>query len=196
MGAFAPPAAWNKPKAKPPAVDPAVREAPLKALLALGLEKLATAGCDDRCYAATTPGRPLCVLVPGGGSGPTDAGLWSTLDFAIADPEAGAVCHYAALALARGWSVCVAPPASGSAEDADTIDAAVKAARRAGDAPVVAVVAHSLGGAAAAAWLRRRDQGRGFGSSRGLRDVHQLTQGPAGSRPLCVPSSSATAQGS
>ena len=71
MGAFAPPAAWNKPKAKPPAVDPAVREAPLKALLALGLEKLATAGCDDRCYAATTPGRPLCVLVPGGGSGPT-----------------------------------------------------------------------------------------------------------------------------
>ena len=59
MGAFAPPAAWNKPKAKPPAVDPAVREAPLKALLALGLEKLATTGCDDRCYAATTPGRPL-----------------------------------------------------------------------------------------------------------------------------------------
>ena len=160
MGAFAPPAAWNKPKAKPPAVDPAVREAPLKALLALGLEKLATAGCDDRCYAATTPGRPLCVLVPGGGSGPTDAGLWSTLDFAIADPEAGAVCHYAARVLARGWSVCVAPPASGSAEDADTIDAAVKAARRAGDAPVVAVVAHSLGGAAAAAWLRRRDRSK------------------------------------
>ena len=160
MGAFAPPAAWNRPKAKPPAVDPAVREAPLKALLALGLEKLATAGCDDRCYAATTPGRPLCVLVPGGGSGPTDAGLWSTLDFAVAEPDAGAVCHYAARVLARGWSVCVAPPASGSAEDADTIDAAVKAARRAGDAPVVAVVAHSLGGAAAAAWLRRRDRSK------------------------------------
>ena len=49
---------------------------------------------------STRARREKSAQVPGGGSGPSDAGLWSTYELAAAEPSAGAVWPYAARACA------------------------------------------------------------------------------------------------
>ena len=95
MGAFGPPpggyGAENerlKLQKFADATDAYSREAPLRALFELGLTRVAP---GSRCLRRAVPGAPTCLLIPGGGSGPQDAGLWSTIDFALQRPDAGRV---------------------------------------------------------------------------------------------------------
>ena len=105
MGAFAPPpGGYGEPARQKMAgfqqqTDAWTREGPLRALFELGLQRVHP---GSRCLRKAEPGAPTCLLIPGGGSGPGDCGLWSTLDFALAHPNAGRVAGYAGRCVPRG----------------------------------------------------------------------------------------------